>query len=103
MEIANMCIGQFSFVGIGTYVVYSWDIMEPMAYFLGLFGSVALSAMYFRIESDYSNFGFLRHMRQRELEKLYKKSGFPIGEMKELEETIKMLEKKIKSNILVDL
>lgn len=98
-----MCIGQFGFVGVGTYVVYSWDIMEPMAYFLGLAGSIALSAMYFRIQSDYSNFGFLRHMRDRELGKLYRKHQFPINEMKELEETIEILEKKIKSNILIDL
>ena len=98
-----MCIGQFSFVGLGTYVVYSWDIMEPMAYFLGLFGSIALSSMYFRIQSDYSNFGFLKHLKDRELAKQYRKTGFPIGEMNELEETIKTLEKKIKSNILIDL
>jgi len=27
-------IGQFGFVAYGTYTLWSWDIMEPMAYFL---------------------------------------------------------------------
>lgn len=27
-------LGHFSFVGAGTYVIYSWDIVEPMVYFL---------------------------------------------------------------------
>jgi len=29
--------GHFAFVSIGTYYVWSWDIVEPLAYFNGLF------------------------------------------------------------------
>jgi len=98
-----MLLGQFSFVGIGTYVVFSWDVIEPMAYFLNLAGSIALSTLYFRLYNDYSNVGFLRNQKEKELQKLYVKYGFPIREMEELERGIQLLEKKIKSNILVNL
>lgn len=27
-------IGNFTFVGVGTYSIWSWDIVEPMAFFL---------------------------------------------------------------------
>jgi hypothetical protein len=38
-----MNLGQFSFVGIGTYVIYSWDIIEPLVYFINLSASIMLS------------------------------------------------------------
>lgn len=77
--------------------------MEPAAYFVNLGGSIALSAMYFKIYNDYSNIGFLKHYKEKELAKLYVKHGFPIEEMRQIEETISLLEKKIKSNILINL
>ena len=74
-----------------------------MAYFLNLAGSIALSGLYFRLYNDYSNVGFLRNQKEKELQKLYVKYGFPIAEMQDLEKSIEILEKKIKSNILVNL
>ena len=31
-------IGNFGFVAVGTYSIWSWDIVEPMAYFLSSAG-----------------------------------------------------------------
>jgi len=47
--------GQFVFVAYGTYSLWSWDIMEPMAYFLTSAGSIYLTAQFFRFQDDYSN------------------------------------------------
>jgi len=96
-------LGQFTFVGVGTYFIWSWDVVEPMAYFLNLFGSIVLSALYFKTYKDYSNVGYLKYLKEKEMEKLYVKYNFPIQEMRELEATIELIEKKIKSNILVNI
>lgn len=36
-------IGQFYLAGYGTYVAYSWDIMEPIIYFVNLTFTIAFS------------------------------------------------------------
>ncbi len=99
----NNGIGQFSFVGVGTYVIYSWDIVEPLVYFINLSASILLSLQFFRTYNDYSNTGFLDYMKDRELKKLYKKYSFPIEELEETQEYMEALERKIKSNVLINL
>lgn len=41
-------LSQFSFVALGTYSIWSWDIMEPMAYFITSAGSIYLTAHFFK-------------------------------------------------------
>ncbi len=47
--------GNFAFVSSGTYMIWSWDIMEPMAYFLTSAGSIYLSTQFFKFYQDYNN------------------------------------------------
>jgi hypothetical protein len=46
------------FIGGGTYVVYSWDIIEPWAYFISSFASIYLfrKAAKFRKPFSLSNY-----------------------------------------------
>lgn len=46
------------FVGVGTYVVYSWDIIEPWAYFISSFASIYLfrKSVKFRKPFSLSNY-----------------------------------------------
>ena len=36
-------LGHFAFMGSGIYVYYSWDVMEPIGYFLNTGGAIYLS------------------------------------------------------------
>jgi len=96
-------LGHFSFVGIGTYVVYSWDMVEPMVYFISLGTSVVLSYQFFKTYRDFNNISIFKYMKEKELKKLYVKHNFPIDQMKILEDTVQKLEKKLKSNVLINL
>jgi len=96
-------LGHGAFVGVGTYVVYSWDIMEPMVYFITLAASIGLSVQFFKTFDDYSNMGIFEYMKERELKKLSQKAGFPRDEMLDLVNTVDALEQKIKANILIHL
>lgn len=100
----NLSVGQLAFVGIGTYSVYSWDIMEPISYFIGLLGSIILSGMYFRLYRDYSHHGIMKHLSEKELDKILKKQKeFSLEELQRLKDEIELVEKRIKTNILIDL
>mmetsp|Transcript_71510 Transcript_71510/g.83186 ORF Transcript_71510/g.83186 Transcript_71510/m.83186 type:complete len:349 (-) Transcript_71510:133-1179(-) len=95
--------GQFSFVGVGTYVVYSWDIIEPMVYFINLAASVGLSYQFFATYRDFSHQSFLNHLKEKELQKLYVRNNFPVQELQALEDKLFVLERVIKSNIVINL
>jgi hypothetical protein len=62
-------IGQFSFVAVGTYSIWSWDIVEPMAYFLTLTGSIYISTHFFKFYDDYSNENYYNWRKNRALGK----------------------------------
>ncbi len=96
-------LGQFSFVGIGTYVTYSWDIIEPLVYFINLSASIGLSLQFFKSYSDYSHNGYLDYRKNKELAKLYRKYSFPVDEYRNTKELVETLERKIKSNVLINL
>mmetsp|Transcript_32364 Transcript_32364/g.29184 ORF Transcript_32364/g.29184 Transcript_32364/m.29184 type:complete len:84 (+) Transcript_32364:811-1062(+) len=74
--------GHFSFVGFGTYVIYSWDIVEPMVYFIQLAGSIVLGLQFFKTYSDYSNTEFLQYLKNKELKKLCKRDGFDLEQVR---------------------
>jgi hypothetical protein len=45
----------------------------------------------------------LTYLKGRTLKKLYQKYNFPLKELEETEEYVKGLERKIKSNVLINL
>ncbi len=63
-------IGQFYFVGYGTYVAYSWDIMEPIAYFINLSFTILFSYQYFRLKDEFSPSTFYEYLKNKELLRL---------------------------------
>ena len=42
-------IGEFSFITTGTFFLYSWDVMEPMAYLMML-GNMTFAFAYFGLK-----------------------------------------------------
>ncbi|EAR89938.1 transmembrane protein, putative (macronuclear) [Tetrahymena thermophila SB210] len=93
-------VGQFCFVGFGTYHVWSWDIVEPMAYFLTSAGVIYLNTHFFKYFQDYSNEGFYDYLKDKQLEKLYLKYEFNLDQYNLIQQEINSLERKLKSLLL---
>lgn len=90
-------------MGYGTYVFWSWDIVEPMVYFIGLGASIVLGLQYFKINQQYSNVSFYEYLKARDLLKICNKVGFDLKKLEEKEKELVTLEKVIKSNFLMNL
>lgn len=58
-------LGHFSFVGVGTYYVWSWDVVEPLAYFVELAGSIFLATQYFKLRGDYGNSEYHQYLTNK--------------------------------------
>ncbi|KRW99996.1 hypothetical protein PPERSA_05499 [Pseudocohnilembus persalinus] len=96
-------IGQFSFVGIGTYQIWSWDIVEPMAFFTQFCGSVYLSFQFFKYYNDYDNNTYLEWRKLEALKRIAKQKNFDLERLEFLEEEFKELDKQVKANALIHL
>ena len=90
-------------MGYGTYVFWSWDIVEPMVYFIGLGASIVLGLQYFKINQQYSNVSFFEYLKTRDLLKICNKVGFDLKNLEAKEKELVTLEKVIKSNFLMNL
>ena len=90
-------------MAFGTYVFWSWDIVEPMVYFIGLGASIVLGLQYFKINQQYSNVSFFEYLKERDLLKICLKVGFDLKNLEAKEKELVTLEKVIKSNFLMNL
>lgn len=70
--------GNIAFVWSGTYVFYSWDIMEPLAYFVSSMGAIILAAQFFKLGRMYSNAAYQQYLMEKVSPQIYKQKGFSI-------------------------
>lgn len=75
--------GNIGFIWSGTYLYWSWDIVQPLAYFLSSFGGIVLAYQYFKIGKPYSNRNYLEYLTNKYSEKVYKEIGFSETQFKE--------------------
>lgn len=102
-ELILIILGQFGFVGYGTYVVFSWDIIEPMVYFIGLGASIILGLQYFKLNDQYSNSSFHEYLKKRELVKICSKMNVNLALIDEKKQQLDEMEKFLKTNLLLNL
>lgn len=95
--------GHFCFVGTGTYYVWSWDIVEPLAYFNTLAASICLASGYFWVRKDYSPTTLFEFLTQRRLKKLMQTNNFDEQNYLKLKAELTQCVFDIKNNILGDL
>lgn len=57
-------------------MIWCWDIIEPIAYFSTLAGSIFLSLHFFRYYDDYSNDTYFNWQVAKETEKIMKTKHF---------------------------
>lgn len=95
--------GHFTFVGYGTYVIYSWDIIEPLVYFIGLFSSIALGIQFFKIGEQFTYKAYLDWLKTREFERICKANNFSAAAFDLEEKKLEKIEELIKSHIYLNL
>jgi hypothetical protein len=54
--------GNIGFIWSGTYIFYSWDIIEPLAYFVSSIGAITLAAQFFKLGRPYSNHVYQQYL-----------------------------------------
>jgi hypothetical protein len=74
-----------------------------MVYFINLFASIGFSLQFFKSYTDYSNTELLNRWKQKEMRKLYQRYNFPYEEYERTKHITEALERKIKSNVLINL
>lgn len=96
-------VGYFNFVAIGTYYVWSWDVVEPLAYFLALSGSIFATSRYFKLKQDFENDTYFEYQTNKQFRKLAPRYGFNQEEFEIAEEHVNNLRNRLKLSMLIDL
>lgn len=96
-------VGYFNFVAIGTYVRWSWDIVEPFAYFLNLAGIILLTSRYFKLKDDYENSTYQEYLANKNFKKIAVRFQFDEAEYNSLKKQLNDQKNKLKISLLIDL
>lgn len=96
-------VGYFNFVALGTYYVWSWDVVEPLAYFMALSGSIFVTSRYFKLKDDYENNTYFEYLALKQFKRLAPKYDFTEEEYEAAKNTVNDLKNKLKLSMLIDL
>jgi len=88
-------VGEFAFMGYGTFFLYSWDIMEPLAYMLGLVDVIAGYSFYAYYRTNYSAADLTQSFRKAAIRKVYECHQVNEVELPEAEERIRHLRRRL--------
>lgn len=69
------------FIWSGTYLYFSWDIIEPLAYFISSFSGIILTAQFFKLKKPFTNLNYREYMINKYSSKAYKKFELNINEL----------------------
>ena len=70
-----------AFIWSGTYIFFSWDIIEPIAYFVSSLGAILVATRFFRLGRPYSNFAYQEYLHRKWAPDFYKQVGFSQEEL----------------------
>jgi hypothetical protein len=88
---ASIMVSQFAFITGGTYLVFSWDVMEPLAYLMSMTNMTVAFSYFLLKKQDMDLVNLRQSLTEKYSKKLYKKRNFDIKRFEELEEDIKEL------------
>jgi hypothetical protein len=69
------------FIWSGTYLFFSWDIIEPLAYFISSLSGIILTAQFFKLKKPFTNLNYKEYMINKYSEQAYKKFNLDINEL----------------------
>ena len=73
---ASVMIGQFAFIMAGTYIVFSWDVMEPIAYLMSMVNFTAAFMFFWKNREEMELTSLQEILMRRHAKKLYLKYAF---------------------------
>uniref|UniRef100_A0A0G4F6E4 Calcium uniporter protein C-terminal domain-containing protein n=1 Tax=Chromera velia CCMP2878 TaxID=1169474 RepID=A0A0G4F6E4_9ALVE len=83
---------QFFIIAYGTYYIYSWDIMEPISYLMGVFDALCAWVFFTCTKRDFSAEGHRQHYIETRRERLARKMGYSSNAHELLQKKIAALE-----------
>ncbi len=96
---SSVLIAQFAFITSGTFVHFSWDIMEPIAYIM-LFTNFTMGFLFYTLLKKDFELGTIREILNKKFaDRMYRKRGFDIESVEKLEAEIVELSHIINRNI----
>lgn len=96
---STVFFAQFAFIMSGTFVYYSWDVMEPISYIMML-GNFTIGMMFYAAYKDELQLTTLREMLKNKFAKgLYKRRGLDIEKLERLEEEIRELREILNKSV----
>jgi len=96
---STIFIGQFGFIMAGTFVFFSWDIMEPISYVMML-GNFTLGMLFFAKNHEELQLTTLREMiAARFARGIYRRKGLDVVRLDQLQEEIKAGQEIINKSI----
>jgi hypothetical protein len=96
---STIFVGQFAFIMGGTFVHYSWDVMEPIAYTMMLGNFTVGFFFYALLKKEMALTNLKDMMAARSANRLYRKRGLDIERLRQLETEIKELRKILNKSI----
>lgn len=72
-----------AFIWSGTYVFFSWDIIEPLAYFVSSMAAMILFSRFFKLKRPFSLVNYREYLMERTMPKAMKKLNFNIEEFEQ--------------------
>jgi Mitochondrial calcium uniporter len=92
-------MAQFGFIMSGTFVYYSWDVMEPIAYCMML-GNFTAGLFFYAKNKEEMQLTTLRTMLATKFaRRIYRKRGFDIEKLERLEEEIRELRQMLNNSV----
>jgi hypothetical protein len=85
---------QCAYIGIGTYMIYSWDFMEPQAYAINLGNFILAYATYALQKQELSRDNVFDILARRKMLQISKVQGFDIERFDEITKELKDLKSK---------
>jgi hypothetical protein len=86
---------QCAYIGVGTYMVFSWDFMEPQAYAINLGNFILAYATYTLRRHEMSRDQIFQILTQNRMERISKIQGFDLERFEEITKELESLKNKI--------
>lgn len=92
----SLFASEWVLVAYGTYAVYSWDIMEPITYLLGLMDCVIAYTFFLTIRADYSPSGLREAVLARARKRQARKLGWDAEKFEAATADVARLERRLR-------
>jgi hypothetical protein len=95
-----LILGNVVFIWAGTYIYYSWDIIEPIAYFIASLAGIILATRFFKVKRPFSLQNYKEYMLKKYMVKAAKKVGVDLTQLENKKIQLAELEAEIKDYYL---